>query len=284
MNTLKTTGLFIYPVKSMQGISVDKVQLTSKGLLYDRHWMVVGENGKFITQRDIPQMALVNTRLDEESVELSMQGHGSISVPFDLFPGEQIETFVWRVKCQTVDQGEHISDWLTRALDSKKPLRMVRMNPDYARPQNKPEIMGEKTTTDFADAAPFMVANQASLDELNSVLKSKSLQAVPMNRFRPNIVVQGIDPFTEHQLAGLSAEKYEFRLRAPCERCIITTVDQKTARKDPHGQPFRTLQTINPIPTKKKAPAFGQYATLSRGEAQDIVVGDRFEPILVSPF
>ena len=281
MNTLRTTGLYIYPVKSMKGIAVDKAQLTSKGLLYDRHWMVVGENGRFITQRDIPRMALVNTRLGAEGVELGMQGHGSISVPFDLFRGEQIETSVWRVRCQAIDQGKHISDWLTRALVSKEPLRLVRMDPDYTRPQNKPKIMGEKTTTDFADAAPFMVANQASLDELNSVLESNSSQAVPMNRFRPNIVVQGLEPFAEHKLAGLSAENYELRLRAPCERCIITTMDQETAKKDPHGQPFKTLQTINPIPEKVKAPAFGQYATLSRGEAMNIMVGDRFEPIVV---
>jgi len=265
----------------MKGIAVDKAQLTSKGLLYDRHWMVVGENGRFITQRDIPRMALVNTRLGAEGVELGMQGHGSISVPFDLFRGEQIETSVWRVRCQAIDQGKHISDWLTRALVSKEPLRLVRMDPDYTRPQNKPKIMGEKTTTDFADAAPFMVANQASLDELNSVLESNSSQAVPMNRFRPNIVVQGLEPFAEHKLAGLSAENYELRLRAPCERCIITTMDQETAKKDPHGQPFKTLQTINPIPEKVKAPAFGQYATLSRGEAMNIMVGDRFEPIVV---
>jgi uncharacterized protein YcbX len=284
MNTMKTTGLFIYPVKSMKGIALDKAQLTSKGLLYDRQWMVVGESGKFITQRDIPRMALVNTRLGEQGVELSMDDHGSITVPFDLFRGEQIVTSVWRVKCQAVDQGQHISNWLTRALGSKRPLRLVRMDPDYVRPQNKPEIMGEKTTTDFADAAPFLVTNQASLDELNSVLESNSSQAVPMNRFRPNIVLQGLESFAEHKLAGLSAENYEFRLRAPCERCIITTVDQETAMKDPHGQPFKTLQAINPIPAKMKAPAFGQYATLTRGEAQNIVVGDRFEPITVSPF
>jgi len=284
MSNLEITGLYIYPVKSMQGIAVEKAQLTSKGLLYDRHWMVVAENGRFMTQRDIPRLALVNTRLAEEGVELSMQGHGSISIPFDLYHGEQIETSVWRVKCQTVDQGDYISEWLTRALDSEAPLRLVRMDPGFTRPQNKPEIMGEKTTTDFADAAPFMIANQASLDELNSVLESNYSEVVPMNRFRPNIVVDGLEPFAEHKLAGMGAENYQFGLRAPCERCIITTMDQETARKDPHGQPFKTLQAINPIPTKVKAPAFGQYATLTRGEAEDIVLGDLIEPIVDSPF
>jgi uncharacterized protein YcbX len=284
MSISKVTGLYIYPVKSMKGIAVENAPLTSKGLLYDRHWMVVRESGSFVTQRDIPRMALVNTSLREQGVELNMRGHGSITVPFDLFMGEHIETSVWRVKCQAVDQGEQISNWLTRVLDSNEPLRLVRMDPEFVRPQNKPEIMGKETTTDFADAAPFMVANQASLNELNSVLESNSIQAVPMNRFRPNIVVQGLEPFAEHKLAGLAADNYEFRLRAPCERCIITTMDQETAEKDPHGQPFKTLQTINPIPAKVKAPAFGQYATLTRGETRNIVLGDRIEPIVASPF
>jgi len=284
MSILKITGLYIYPVKSMKGIAVENAQLTSKGLLYDRHWMVVRENGSFVTQRDSPRMALVNTILRKEGVELTMRDHGSITVPFDLFSGKQIETSVWRVKCQAVDQGEQISNWLTRALDSNEPLRLVRMDPEFIRPQNMPEIMGEETTTDFADAAPFLVANQGSLEKLNAVLESNSLQAVPMNRFRPNIVVQGLEPFAEHKLAGLSAENYQFRLCAPCERCIVTTIDQETAEKDPHRQPFKTLQTINPIAAKAKAPAFGQYATLRRGEAQNIVVGDRFEPIVVSAF
>jgi uncharacterized protein YcbX len=284
MSTLKITGLFIYPIKSMKGIAVENASLTNKGLLYDRHWMVVRESGSFVTQRDIPRMALVNTKLRKEGVELTMQGHGSITVPFDLYSGEHIETSVWRVKCQAVDQGEQISKWLTRVLDSNEPLRLVRMDPEFVRPQNKPETMGKETTTNFADAAPFMVANQSTLDELNSVLESNSFQAVPMNRFRPNIVVQGLEPFAEHKLTGLSAQNYQFRLRAPCERCIVTTIDQETAEKDPRGQPFKTLQTINPIPAKVKAPAFGQYATLTRGEAKNIVVSDRFKPIVVSPF
>jgi uncharacterized protein YcbX len=284
MSILKITGLFIYPIKSMRGIAVKKAQLTSKGLLYDRHWMVVNETGRFMTQRDIPRLALMDTELAEQGVELTMQGHGSITVPYDLFSGKPIETRVWRVRCQAIDQGEYISDWLTQALDCKEPLRLVRMDPEFVRPQNKPEIMGKETTTDFADAAPFMVANEASLDKLNSVLESNSLQAVPMNRFRPNIVVQGLEPFAEHKLTGLSAQNYQFRLRAPCERCIVTTIDQETAEKDPRGQPFKTLQTINPIPAKVKAPAFGQYATLTRGEVRNIVVGDRIEPVVVSPF
>ena len=279
MSTLKITGLFIYPIKSMKAIALEQAQLTPRGLLNDRLWMVVRSNGRFVTQRDIPQLALVHTGLNEEGVVLSMPGHGSVTIPFEFADGHGIETKVWGDVCQTVDQGEAISQWLTRALGTEDPLRLVRMNPEFIRPQNHAEILGEETTTDFADAAPFLVASESSLDSLNSALESRSLSPVPMNRFRPNIVVQGLQPFLEHELAGLSAESYQLKLRAPCERCVVTTIDQDTAEKDPQRQPFKTLQEINPMPGKEKAPAFAQYATLSRGDRQDIVLGDRLETI-----
>ena len=279
MSQLKITGLNIYPVKSMKGIALDQARLTATGLRHDRLWMVVRANGRFVTQRDIPQLALVHTSLNEDGVTLSMEGHGSIAVPFDLFDGGSIETEVWGDVCETVDQGEDISRWLTRALGSEDPLRLVRMNPGFTRPQNHAEILGEETTTDFADAAPFLVANEASLDSLNSVLESNALQSVPMNRFRPNIVVQGLGPFAEHELAGLAAERYQLKLRAPCERCVVTTIDQDTAEKDPQRQPFKTLATINPMPGKDKAPAFAQYATLAGGAGQWIELGDRIEAV-----
>ena len=98
-----------------------------------------------------------------------------------------------------------------------------------------------------------------------------------MNRFRPNIVVRGLEPFAEHELAGLSTDRCQLQLRAPCERCVVTTIDQATGEKDPQRQPFKTLQEINPVPGKGKAPAFAQYATLALGDQECIAVGDRFE-------
>jgi len=279
MSTLEITGLYIYPVKSMKGIALERGQLTHKGLLNDRRWMVVRSNGRFVTQRDIQQLALVHTSLNEDGVVLSMEGHGSMTVPFDLLAGDQIETNVWGDACETVDQGEDISRWLTQALGSEDPLRLVRMNPEFTRPQNHAELLGEETTTDFADAAPFLVANEASLDRLNSVLESRSLHAVPMNRFRANIIVQGLEPFAEHDLAELTAESYQLKLRFPCKRCVVTTIDQDTAEKDSQRQPFKTLQEINPAPGSDKAPVFAQYATLARGARQNIALGDCVEAV-----
>jgi uncharacterized protein YcbX len=141
----------------------------------------------------------------------------------------------------------------------------------------KAVILGERTSTEFADATPFLVANEASLEALNTVLESNSLESVPMDRFRPNIVVRGLAPFAEHQLADLSSKSYQLRLCYPCQRCIITTINQDTAEKDPHNQPFRTLQTINPMPGGKKAPAFAENAVLTRGDRQMISVGDHLQ-------
>jgi uncharacterized protein YcbX len=279
MNQIRITGLYIYPVKSMKGIALQQAQLTPRGIRHDRLWMVVRANGRFVTQRDIPRMALVETGLNEDGVVLSMQGHGSITVPFAFDEGESIETRVWGDECQTVDQGEAVSQWLSGALGSEEPLRLVRMRPDFARPQNHPEIFGQDTVVDFADAAPFLVASEASLKQLNSVLESRSLSAVPMNRFRPNIVLRGLEPFAEHKLSGLSTESCQFQMRAPCERCVVTTIDQATGEKDPQRQPFKTLQEINPVPGKENAPAFAQYATLAQGDQECITVGDRFEAV-----
>ena len=134
--------------------------------------------------------------------------------------------------------------------------------------------MTRETTTDFADGAPMLLANEASLDRLNSVLESNSEQSVPMNRFRPNIVVKGLEPFAEHRLGTLSAPDYQLKLCFPCQRCIVTTINQDTAEKDPGGQPFKTLQKINPMPDGNKAPAFGENVILTHGHNESIAVGD----------
>jgi uncharacterized protein YcbX len=275
MKTVEITGLTIYPVKSMAGIALKNAVLTPHGLENDRRFMVVRANGRFVTQREMNRLALINTRLDEGGVVLSMKGHDSITVPFDATGGERINTKVWGDECETVDQGEDISRWLSSVLESRDTLRLVRMAPGFVRPQGQEENLGEETSTHFADAAPFLVANEASLDSLNRELKARQLSPVPMNRFRPNIVVQGLTPFAEHKIAELNFQDFCLKLCHPCERCVVTTIDQATAEKDPDWQPFKTLREINPVPGKKPAPAFGQNAILDRGDQAVVALGDR---------
>lgn len=279
MNSIRITGLITYPVKSMKGISLERSRVTAKGLAYDRQWMVVRSNGRFVTQRDTPQMSLIHTSLDENGLVLSRPGYGSIPVPFEFHCGQPFETKVWIDTCETIDQGADISNWLTQAMDSKEPLHLVRMRPGFKRSLSKAALMTEETSTEFADGAPILVANEASLDRLNSVLDGNGMQTVPMNRFRPNIIVQGLAPFAEHRQASLIAESYQLKLCFPCQRCIVTTIDQDTAEKNSQGQPFKTLQSINPMPGGGKAPAFGQNAILTHGNDKIITVGDSLKLI-----
>ena len=277
MNEASITSLHIYPVKSLKGIALKKAELTSKGLLHDRHWMVIQENGRFATQRDFPRMSLIHTALDEEGLHLSMQDMDPIRISYELQAGRVMDTSVWGARCRVIDQGVEVSQWLTRALALETPVHLVRMEPDYVRPQMKADFLGTDTTTDFADAAPFLITNEASLVQLNFVLMSKQLESVLMDRFRPNIVVRGIEPFAEHKLSGMNSDRYSLDVCYPCERCIVTTINQQTAHKDPRMQPFRTLQKINPMPGGKKAPAFGENAILTGGKGEIISVGDRLQ-------
>ena len=275
MHTAEISGLTIYPVKSMKGIELESAELTRHGLENDRRFMVVRANGRFVTQRDLSRLALVHTSLDEDGIVLSMDGHGSVTVPFTADDGQRIRTKVWGDECETVDQGESISRWLSSALESSGILKLVRMAPGFVRAQSQPEKLGTKTATHFADAAPFLVANESSLDALNRELETRGHSSVPMNRFRPNIVVRGLAPFAEHEIAELSSENYRLGLCYPCERCVVTTIDQATGIKNPERQPFRTLGDINPMPGTERSPAFAQNAILKEGEGQAIALGDR---------
>ena len=280
MDSLEITGLSIYPVKSMKGIAVDRAVLTAVGLEHDRRFMVVRSDGRFVTQRELPMLALIHTGLENGSVSLSRDGFGRVEVPPNRLQGDEIQTKVWGDDCTTVDQGKEISRWLESALESNERLRLVRMKEGFRRPQNRPELLGEDTTTYFADTAPYLVTNESSLDTLNRHLISNGHQAVPMNRFRPNIVIRGLDAFAEHQLSHMRTETYQLDFCHPCERCVVTTINQDSAEKHPGWQPFKTLRDINPMPGKKPAPAFGHNAILTSGEHATLALGDKLSGFL----
>jgi uncharacterized protein YcbX len=274
MDSVEITGLTIYPVKAMKGIAVTRAVLTTAGLEHDRRFMVVRQNGRFVTQRELPMLALIETRLDKNVISLSREGFGMVAVPTDRIQGEIVQTKVWGDHCETVDQGTEISHWLGAALETDDMFRLVRMREGFRRPQGKPELLGKNTTTYFADAAPYLVTNESSLEALNGHLVAAGHQAVPMNRFRPNIVLRGPKAFAEHRLSHLRSEIIQLDFCHPCERCVVTTIDQDTAEKHPDWQPFKTLRDINPVPGKKPAPAFGHNAILSAGEQAELKLGD----------
>ena len=280
---VEVTGLFVYPVKSMRGIELDAARLTPLGLEHDRRFMVVRENGEFVTQRNLPLLALIETALEPGGIVLSRQGFGKIFVPFDAEGGANLKTRVWKDKCLATDQGETISRWLTEALESTDRLLLVAMQSGFERPQGKADVLGADTRTLFADAAPFLVANEASLARLNRELVERGHLALPMNRFRPNIVIQGPDAFAEHRIGALSSGDYGLAFCHPCERCVVTTIDQSTAVRNPDREPYNTLAEINPMPGRDKKPAFGHNAILSGARNRTIRTGDRLELLERNP-
>jgi len=273
MQPLTLSGLFVYPVKSLKGIPLREAELTGKGLLHDRRWMVVRPEGRFVTQREEPRLALVHTRLDEHGVTLWREGNGSVFLPFDRSGGAAVRTRVWGDDCEAEDEGEEAARWLTTAIGGETPLRLVRMAAGFQRPPNAAARFGADTRIDFADAAPLLVTSEGSLEALNRELLTGGHAAVPMNRFRPNLVVRGLAPFAEHGLSRLAGDGWEISLVDHCERCLVPTVDQQTGVRDPAREPYLTLRRINPAPGPKPAPAFGINAKVANGAGRRLAVG-----------
>jgi len=271
---LTISGLAIYPVKSMRGIPLESAALTPLGLEHDRGWMLVDDQCEFVSQRQLAQLALIVPTLEKAGLVLTSPAGSQLTVPFDHPAGEHLTTEVYGQTCSVVDEGDAVSQWLNEVLDYKRPLRLVRMAANTQRQQTLPELLGKDTHVQFADAAPFLVANEASLAAINAALAENGEQAVPMNRFRPNIIVKGLPAFEEHNLAGISGKDFSLQFRMTCERCAITTIDQHTAQRHPRGEPFRTVRTLNYSPDNPKSPVFGHYATLSKGEGVAISCGD----------
>lgn len=279
---MKVSQLFIYPVKSLRGISVEQSALTPLGLIYDRHWMVIDDKNQFVTMRKYPFMTRIHTQIKADCLILSTKGMPNMLVPLvsnetSITLNRIFKAVVWNDECDVVDEGTAVGEWLTKALVSNKPLRLVKMAENRKRPQSKPERFGN-STTQFSDASAYLLCNQASLNALNRYLEDQHFPAVEMQRFRPNIVVSGetFPAFVEHQMGGctLKHTDYQFTICDPCQRCIVPNIDIKTGIKDSKQQPYKSLVTLNPMPENPKAAAFGQNVVLKKGEQALVQLDD----------
>ena len=272
--------LAIYPVKSLRGFTVNSAVLTPMGLAHDRQWMIINDKNHFITQRKFAEMVLIHTNIRDGQLILSKPSEpelGQFSLAIDTPPdGEAFDAVVWKDTCRVIDEGAEASRWLNSAIHSPSTLRLVRManTVDSPRPQSNPQLLGIDTHTQFADAAPFLVCNDASLAAVNQQLADNALAPVTMEHFRPNIVLTGLEAFAEHHIQHLHHERYELQHCYPCQRCVVPTIDVKTGIRNAQQQPFSLLADINPMPEKPKAPAFGENAILTRGEQAHMTVGD----------
>ena len=233
-------GLFVYPVKSCRGIEFERVALTERGLLHDREWMIVessqGNRAQFVTQREIPKLALIETALSDDALILRAPEMGEVNVEFGA-NGSMHDVVVWRDTVRALDQGDRIAHWLSAFVGAK--VRLVRFDQRTQR-QCNPQFTGDSCAhTQFADGYPLLVIGRRSLDDLNGRLRAKGVAELPMNRFRPNLVIDGLEAYDEDHIHELKFDEVKLRVVKPCTRCQITTTNQATAEVG--DEPLRTL-------------------------------------------
>lgn len=233
--TLTAAGLHVYPVKGLRGVDVAQAAVEPWGLAGDRRWMVVDPAGRFLTQREVPRMALVGAEVGPEALRLDAVGADPLDVMVPLPTGTRLDVVVWRDTVASVPAGPLADRWLSAFLG--RPCRLVHMaDPAEARPVD-PDFATPADRVSFADGFPLLVTTQASLADLNARLAV----AVPMNRFRPNLVVAGGPPWAEDDWRRIAVGAVTFRVAKDCARCAVTTVDQATGVRADDTEPLSTL-------------------------------------------
>lgn len=245
---LKISGLFVYPIKSLGGIALKKAQVSSRGLEHDRRWMLVDEKNRFLSQREIPKMALFDVELTTNGL-LVMHRHQPeefISIPFLFDAKEAAACTIWDDNCLAEFVSVEIDHWFTKMLEVK--CRLVYM-PETAQRQVDERYALSGQITSFSDAYPFLIVGEASLHELNSRLQEPIL----MDRFRPNIVFTGGEPFQEDQMRHFQIGNINFYGVKPCARCPVITINQESGAtgKEP-------LKTLSAYRKKNNKVYFGQ--------------------------
>lgn len=231
--SISVSALYRYPIKSCAGTALSTAEIGKRGIEHDRRWMIVDDSNEGLTQRDIPQMALVYPHVD---------GNGGLALEAPGMPvchapaisiGQEKKVRVWDDWCSAIDQGDEVAAWLSDYLGQS--CRLVRMADFTVRRLD--EGYSKTGQVGFADGFPFLLISEASLADLNARLA----EPVPINRFRPNIVVAGAESYAEDGWNAIRIGTLEFRIVKPCARCVIITVDQSTGNKG--TEPLKTLAT-----------------------------------------
>ena len=234
----------IYPIKSLKGISLDSAVVEPRGLQYDRRWMLATPDGMFFTQREFPKMATIAVAVDSGHLIVESEGAGSMNIPFEPDHGERRQVTIWRSVCEGLVYDGAVSEWFSDAIGTD--CRLVYMPDSSQRSINERFDRGEDIVS-FADGYPLMLLGETSLAELNRRLAENADEGVrvplPMDRFRPNLVVAGSEAFDEDDWRKIRAGEAVFRSTKPCERCVITTIDQSAGEKT-GKEPLKTLATF----------------------------------------
>jgi len=260
----EVSGLHVYPIKSLGGIALDRSVVERKGLRNDRRWMLVDDEGVFLSQRTFAEMALLKVFHEDGALGVRDREGAPIKIP-SVPEGNEVIVTVWKSEVAARHVSATVDEWFSDRLG--RAARLVWMPDDFIRPTH-PDYTQPGDHVGFADAFPVLVAGEASLVDLNSRLDAP----IPMNRFRPNVVLKGTDPYEEDGWTTFTLGGVRYRRAKKCGRCRVTTTDQDTAEVG--VEPLRTLATYR---REDNVVFFGCYfVPETDGE---IEVGDRLEPL-----
>ena len=241
--------LFVYPIKSCAGVEVPEVLLTETGLEFDRAWMVVDAQGEFVTQRELPRMVLIRPQLKQLEMVLRAPGMLALHIAFDRVEAP-VRVKVWKDEVAAYDMGDIAAQWFSDFLSEPgRPLklRLVRFDPAHKRLSSLKWTGGVEAENQFTDGFPVLVASEGSLAELNERLAAAGHDAVGIERFRPNIVLAGIESHDENRVdtlhIGTAQGDAQLQPAKPCTRCPIPDIDPATAtRSTAVGDVLRTYR------------------------------------------
>jgi uncharacterized protein YcbX len=264
--SISLTGIHLYPVKGAAGLSLQRCTLDSFGIVHDRRWMVVDSDGVFLSQRSLPRMALLSPRLEDDALNLDAPDMSTLRLPTEWEGGEEIDVRIWRDRVRARLVSPDADAWMSHFLAS--PVRLVHMGSDEWRTTDPRYAEGFRVS--FSDGYPVHLLSEESLIDLNE----KLMDPVPMNRFRPNLVVSGGGPYGEDGWRRIRIGQVEFAVVKPCARCTVITVDQSegVAGREP-------LATLSGYRGAEGKVYFGQNLVhLGTGQ---LAVGDRVEHLEV---
>jgi uncharacterized protein len=243
VDSISITGLFYYPIKSCKGLQLSHAELDERGIKGDRSFMIVTPEGRFLTQRELPTMARIEPHLDviAQTMRLTASTMETLTIATTRIstPTTLMFTEVWGDECRSVVQDPHANEWLSSFLGRE--CRLVTMEQGFKRTVDQEFAICPSDHTGFADGFPMLLISEASLESLNGRLIERGSEAVPMNRFRPNIVVKGAEAFAEDAWSAFSINGVPMHGVKPCGRCIITTIDQEQGVKT-GAEPVATLK------------------------------------------
>jgi hypothetical protein len=266
MTSYTLSDLIIYPIKSLAGIHLSRWQVTATGFQYDRKWMLIDNQGQFLSQRRLPKMALIKTAITTEHLILSAPNQENLVLSLAPTGGDVIVSTIWHDQCAARSVSPDADKWFSDFLETD--CRLVYLPDNVIRPVDT-KYAEANDQVGFADGFPFLIISESSLTALNQAMQLD----LSMNRFRPNLVIAGCESYAEDSWRNIRIGDVDFKLPKPCSRCAVPTIDPETAQtgKEP-------LTTLNRLRKWQNKIYFGQNAI--HNKSGSLTIGDKVQIIL----